>query len=138
MTTQNERFREALERGHSDLFDESRYEAEFFNLSAGTYDSGEVVGQTRSSIGTTNVEIVPPETDTTIETDGTGLSFATSIRLPEDVGLIEDLIPPGEDNRSPTEVEIQDTVDNSTELYQLHAYSDERGSGFVMIRLEEL
>lgn len=138
MANQHDRFRDRLSIRHDGLFANSRYEAEFFNISAGTYDSGEVVGQTRNSIGTTNVEIVPPETDTTIETDGTGLSFATSIRVPEEVSLIDDLIPPGEDNRSPTEVEIQDTVDNSTETYQLHAYSDERGSGFVMIRLEEL
>lgn len=45
---------------------------------------------------------------------------------------------PGDGVTRPTEVEISDSVAGESETYQVHAYSEERGSGFVMIRLEEL
>jgi len=139
MTTQNDRFRETLAREHDDVFGDSRYEAEFFNYSGGSYDPdrGEVTGETRSSIGTAQVELVPPATDTTVDVDGTSFSWDTSIRLPTDTGLVSDFVPLGVDNERPTEVEISDQVEDDTDTYELHAHSEERGSGMVMCRLVE-
>jgi len=191
--------RRTFERVHSDLFESTLYDAEFFSYTNGTYDSGEITGKSRISIGEINVEIVPPATDTTIDIDGTDLSFSTSIRFPLDFddlvvadgetvtinssqkqyfetvtvesggtvdinglltttavdndgtinvqngtlrvldeGFVDSITPPGEDVDKPSEVEITDNIDNSTEIYQAHAYSEEKGSGMVMIRLEEL
>lgn len=138
MTNKNERIRETFERVHDDLFDDATYTAEFFSYSAGTYDSGTQTGRTRESQGSTNCEIVPPASDSTIRRSGTDLSFSTSIRIPLDRTLISNLDWPGEDVKKPSEVEITDNIDNSTETYQVSSYSEERGSGFVMIRLEEL
>jgi hypothetical protein len=47
------------------------------------------------------------------------------------------IVPFGEDNRKPTEVEIVDDVDEESEVYQLDGYSIEKGSGMVMARLRE-
>lgn len=130
------RVRGSFKRAHNDLF-EPNYSAEFFEYTDGTYSAGEISGQTRESVGTTNVEIVPPATDTTIDREGTDLSFSTSIRFPDTDSIIDSLTFPGDGVDKPGEVEIQDDVAGEVEIYQLHAYSEERGSGFVMIRLEE-
>ena len=130
--------RRTFERAHSDLFESTLYDAEFFSYTDGTYDSGEITGKTRESVGTANVELVPPATDTTIDIEGTDLSFSTSIRAPKDDLPLSDIDFPGDDVKTPSEIEIADTVDSSTETYQAHAYSEEKGSGMVMIRLEEL
>jgi hypothetical protein len=45
--------------------------------------------------------------------------------------------PLGEDNERPTEVEISDEVDNDSDVYELHGYSYEKGSGMIMARLVE-
>jgi len=128
----------AFKRTHRDLFSGAGYSVEFFSYTNGTYDSGEITGKTRESVGTAQVEIVPPESDTTIDIEGTNLSFSTSIRLPLEDAPLADIDWPGEDVKKPSEVEISDSVDNSTEVYQANGYSEEQGSGFVMIRLEEL
>lgn len=139
MTTQNERFRETVERLHDGLFDGTRYQAEFFNHSGGSYNpsKGEITGESRTSIGTAQVELVPPGMDTTVDVDGTSFSWDTSIRLPTDTGLVSDFKPLGTDNERPTEVEVSDQVENDTDTYELHGFSEERGSGMVMCRLVE-
>lgn len=196
-----DRVRDSFGRGHADLFSDTRYEAEFFNYSGGSYDpdKGEIVNEGRVSIGTKNVEIVPPAMDTTVRQDGTSFSFDTSIRFPIETNnltvadgesvtisagdtdeyatvtvesggtltvdgtlIVYDTLTDngtvdvngtltilnasnftsaldtlGEDNERPTEVEISDEVDNSTETFELHGYSFEKGSGMVMCRLVE-
>ncbi len=102
------RVRGSLGRAHDDLFEDTEYQAEFYNHSGGSYnpDTGQIEGDTRSKIGSTTVELVPPAMDTTVETDGTSMSWDTSIR-------------------------------SSLTVYELHGYSIERGSGMVMCRLVE-
>jgi len=77
------RVRRTFERAHGDLFTGERYQAEFFNYSAGSYnpDTGDIEGSTRSSIGTEDVEYVPPSIDTSVRVGGTSFSWDTSIRL---------------------------------------------------------
>jgi len=139
MAGQHDRFRQRLDLRHGGLFSDTRYEAEFFNYSGGSYDPdrGEVTGETRSSIGTAQIELVPPGMDTTVDVDGSSFSWDTSIRLPTDTGLVSDFVPLGEANERPTEVEISDQVEGDTDTYELHGYSEERGSGMVMCRLVE-
>lgn len=131
--------RSSYSRAHNDLFETSRYDAEFFNYSSGSYDpnTGEMSGQTRSSIGTVNVEIVPPGQDTTVDVDGTSFGWTTSIRFPEDKSIVGSLTPLGEDSERPTEVELTDQEDGSTERFELHSYTTEIGSGMIMCRLIE-
>jgi len=121
------------------LFDSTRYTAEFFNYSQGTWDpdADEMTGETRSSIGTANVEIVPPAQDSTIDLQGTDISWSTSIRFPEDETITSAFQPLGTENERPTEVEITDQKDGSTETYELHSYTTELGSGMIMCRLQE-
>lgn len=136
--SQWDRVRSSFNRAHSNLFDD-RYSATFYNQSEGSYnpDTGDIEGQTRTSIGTDNVEIVPPAQDSTVDLQGTDFSWTTSIRLPDSVDFEQDLIPLGVDNRKPTEVEVTDTIKNETTVYELHSYTEERGSGMVMCRLTE-
>jgi len=77
--------RDSFERAHADLFD-SRYEVTFYNYSAGDYnpDTGQLENETKSSIGSATVEIVPPAQDTTIDLQGTDVDWTTSIRFPID------------------------------------------------------
>jgi len=85
MPTKWDRFQSGLDRIHEDLFGDTRYIAEFFNYSAGAWDpdNDEMTGETKTSIGTANVEIVPPAQDSTIEVEsGTDVDWSTSIRLP--------------------------------------------------------
>jgi len=114
--------------------------ATFYNYTTGTYDpdSGDMSGQTRTEVATETVEYVPPTMDTTVDVDGTSFSWDTSIRFADSDGVADDLKPLGEDNDKPTEVEIPDTSDGSTTVYQLHGYSIEEGSGMIMCRLVEL
>lgn len=137
--TEWNRVRRSFDRAHYSLFSGSRYTAEFFNYSQGTWDpdNDEFTGENRNSIGTAQIEIVPPAQDSTIEVDGTSLDWTTSIRLPEDETLVSSFVPLGEESERPTEVEIQDTKTDSTELYELHGYTTELGSGFIMCRLVE-
>jgi len=132
--------RRAFDRAHDDLFPGDRYDVAFYNYNSGSYDpdTGEMTGQSRSSIATTNIELVPPAMDTTVSIDGTNFSWDTSARLPEDDAPVSDFVPLGEDNEKPTELDITDTTNNDIDTYQLHGYSPERGSGFVMLRLVEL
>jgi len=61
--------RAAFNRAHGDLFgQQARYVAEFFNYSQGSYDpaEGEMSGQSRSSIGTATVEVIPPTQDSLV------------------------------------------------------------------------
>jgi len=129
-------FRSTVGRIHDDLFD-SRFSAEFFNYSAGTWDpdNDEMTGETRSSIGTANAEIVPPAQDSTIDLQGTDIDWSTSIRFPEDESITSSFKPLGVDNERPTEVEITDHKDDSTTTFELHSYTTEIGSGLIMCRL---
>jgi hypothetical protein len=131
--------RNSFYRAHDDFFVDSQYQATFYNWSTGTYDpdEGDITGQSRSSIGSAQIEIVPPAQDTTVRDDGTSFSFDTSIRLPEDEDFIGDLIPFGEDNERPTEVEIENTKKDAVDNYELQGYTTELGSGFIMCRLVE-
>lgn len=128
--------RSSLGRAHDDLFD-SDYTATFHNHTGGTYDSGEITGETRDQIGQTSVELVPPAMDTTVDTEGTSFSWDTSIRFPDSVGFLGKLTPLGEDSEKPTEVEVSDPVGSDATVYELHGYSTERGSGMIMARLVE-
>lgn len=138
MPSKWDRTRGTFGRIHSDLFDSTPYDCEFFNYSAGTYDpaEGEITGQTRSSIGTIQVEIVPPTMDTSVENEGTSLDWDTSIRFPES-DKPGDLVPLGVDNDRPTEIEITDPEENTTDTFELHGYTYEKGSGMFMCRLVE-
>lgn len=139
MPTKNDLFRATFDRVHEEFFGDSRYSAEFFNYSQGDYDpsTGEIDNETRESIGTKNVEIVPPGMDTSVRQDGTSFSWDTSIRFELDTSFVDELVPLGKDNKRPTEVVLSDEVDNGTDNFELHGYSYEKGSGFVMCRLVE-
>jgi len=133
--------RDSFERAHADLFDGARYEAEFYNYTQGQADfQNDEVLHTRDSdpFATEDVEIVPPAQDSTVELEGTSFGWSTSIRLPESDAAVSEFKPYGEDNQKPTEVEITDQKDDSTEVYQLQSYTTELGSGMIMIRLTEL
>jgi hypothetical protein len=133
------RHQRVFDRKHDDLFTSDSYTATFYNWSSGSYDpdEGDITGQTRSSIGTAQIEIVPPAMDTTVRNDGTSFSFDTSIRIPENESFVSDFKPLGEDNERPTEVEIENTKTNSTDRYELQGYTTELGSGFIMCRIVE-
>lgn len=135
----NDTHRRAFRRAHDDLFSGDTYNAEFFNYSGGTWDpdADEITGESRSSIGTKQVEIVPPAMDTTVDVDGTSFSWDTSIRLESDTSLVANFKPLGDDSDRPTEVEVDEGIENGTTKYQLHGYKEERGSGMVMCRLVE-
>jgi len=66
--------------------------------------------------------------DGTININGTLTILGTNTRG-------ETLIPLGEENREPTEVEITDLKNNDTERFELHSYRLEFGSGMLMCRL---
>lgn len=129
--------RESFERAHDDLFD-APYQAEFINTSQGTRDNltDSYSGENRTSIGTINVEIVPPAMDATVRDTGTSFSWDTSIRFPTE-DKPGDLIPLGEESQQPTDVLITDPEENTTDEFQLHGYSYEKGSGMLMCRLVE-
>lgn len=84
MTSKWDAVQGTFSRVHDDLFPSDEYLVEFFNYSQGTYDpsEGEMTGQSRTSIGTADVEIVPPNMDTSVENTGTDLNWDTSIRFP--------------------------------------------------------
>jgi len=138
MPTKWDRFQSSLERAHDDLFFDGDYEAEFINTSVGTRDnaSDEFTGETETSLGTINVEIVPPGMDTTVRETGTSFSWDTSIRFPTE-NKPGDLVPLGDDNQQPTEVRITDPEEDDTDEFELHGYSYEKGSGMLMCRLVE-
>jgi len=138
----NDTHRRAMHRAHDDLFQSTRYDAEFFNYpdpGAGDYDpdEGTIDEGSRSSEGTFNVEIVPPSQDSSVDTDGTSFSWDTSIRFADDESIVGKLTPLGEDNERPTEVDITDQQTSSSVTYELHSYTTEIGSGFIMCRLVE-
>jgi len=69
MPSKFDRVRESFSRAHTDLFgNQDRYVAEFYNYSQGDYnpDTGDIEGETKSLIGSANVEIVPPAQDSSI------------------------------------------------------------------------
>jgi hypothetical protein len=139
MANKWDRVHSSFDRAHSDLFSLDTYAATFFNISQGTRDNlnDEYTGESRNSIGTIQVELVPPAIDSTVRTEGTSFSWDTSIRFPLDESVVGSLKPYGEDNEQPTEVEIIDDQDNDNETYQLQGYSIEKGSDMVMCRLVE-
>jgi len=131
--------RQSFERAHNDLFDSTRYDAEFFNYTDGEWvpEDDEFTGETRTSIGSTNVELVPPAIDSTVNEEGTSFDWSTSIRSPESDAPVSSFKPLGTDNERPTEVDVTDQKDDSTETYELHGYNNELGSGMIMVRLVE-
>lgn len=135
------RVQASFDRAHDDLFSLEAYTCDFFNYSQGSYDpdTGEMTGQSRDStpFATVQCEIVPPGQDSTVETDGTSFSWTTSIRVPETSAIVGSLVPLGEDAERPTEVEIHDPEDNANDTFELHSYTYEKGSGFIMCRLIE-
>jgi len=139
MPDKNDRVRASFARAHNDLFSGTRYEATFYDYTTGSYDpdTGGKTGETRQELGTENVEIVPPGQDTTIENDGTSFSWTTSIRFPESQSIVGQLTPLGEDSERPTEVELTDQQSGETEVFELHSYTTEIGSGLIMCRLAE-
>lgn len=134
------RVRSNFDRAHSDLFgSQSRYNADFYNYSTGSYDpdEGEMTSQNRSSFATNiTVEIVPPGQDSTVETSGTDFSWTTSIRFP-DQSFVSNIVPLGQDAEKPTEVEITDLKTDSMETFELHSYTTEVGSDMILCRLVE-
>jgi len=138
MSDKWDRFQDSVERQHDNLFGQSEYTATFYNYSGGSYDpnEGTVTGESRTQAGTANVEIVPPAIDSTVRVEGTSFSWDTSIRFPETDDIISELVPLGEDNERPTEVEIDEPVDG-IDTFELHGYKFEKGSGMIMARLVE-
>jgi hypothetical protein len=139
MPSQNDRIRGTFDRFHDDFFSTDRYSAEFFNHTQGTRDNltDDFNGETRESIGTIQVEMVPPSIDSSVRSTGTSFSWDTSIRFPLDESVVGSLLPLGEDNQQATEIEIEDDQDSGIETYELHGYSVEKGSGMVKCRLKE-
>jgi len=94
-----------------------------------TYDSVTVeAGATLTVNGTLVAGTL--DNDGTVDNNGTvnilsGGSFAGT------------LTPLGEDSERPTEVELTDQVNGETELFELHSYTTEVGSGMIMARLQE-
>jgi len=129
--------RTSMERTHSDLYSDG-YTATFYNYTGGSYDpaEGEITGRSRSKTDTVDVELVPPEIDSTVDVDGTEASWSTSIRFPESESITGSLVSLGEESERPTEVEVSD-VDDSVTVYELHGYRRERGSGMLLARLVE-
>jgi len=134
-----DKVRETFTRVHDNLFADSRYSADFYNYTGGSYDpsTGDVGGESRDKFGTENIEIVPPSQDSSTDVDGTSFSWDTSIRFPQTDSIVGNLTPLGTDNDRPTEVEITDQQDSETVIYELHSYNNELGSGFIMARLVE-
>jgi len=132
-----DRVRGSFERGHDDLFNDE-YQAEFINTSVGTRSNVDdsFSGESKTSLGTISVEIVPPAMDTTVRETGTSFSWDISIRFPIDDKPGE-LVPLGDDNQQPTVVKITDPEDNGTDEFELHGYLYEKGSGMLMCRLVE-
>jgi len=132
--------RDTFERAHDGLFDSTRYDATFINTSQGTWDpdNDTMTGESETTIGTVNVEIVPPSQDESIDLQGTDFDWATSIRFPEDKSIVGSLKGLGVDNEQPTQVQITDQQNDETETFQLHSYTTEIGSGMIMCRLQEL
>jgi hypothetical protein len=82
MTSQWDRYSDRLALEHRTSWDFPR--ATFFNYTTGEYDpdTGDMTGQDRELIGELDVELLPPQADSSVEVDGTDLSFDTSIRFP--------------------------------------------------------
>jgi len=134
--------RTSFNRGHTEFFGDGRYTVEFYNWNqpADAYNpqTGEIDNGTRDSIGTSTVEIVPPAQDSTIDVEsGNDVEWSTSIRFPESDAVTSEFQPLGTENERPTEVELTDHKDDSTEVFELHSYTTEIGSGMIMCRLQE-
>jgi len=137
MPSKWDRVKDSFGRAHADLFS-ADYEAEFVNTSLGTRDNAtdSFSGETETSLGTIEVEIVPPAMDTTVRETGTSFSWDTTIRFPTE-DKPGDLVPLGEENRQTTEVIISDPEESEGDEFELHGYSYEKGSGVLRCRLVE-
>lgn len=137
MTSKWDMVQAGFERSHDNLFS-GEYDAEFINTSQGTRDNkaDTFTGETETSLGTIQVEQVPPGMDTTVQNTGTSVSWDTSIRFPIDDKPGE-LKPLGEDNERPTKVVLSDPVDGGSDTFELHGYTYEKGSNMVLCRLVE-
>jgi len=125
-------FRSSLGRVHDDM---GYPTATVENWTGATLDkSGDMTGGTWESIGTIDVELVPPSIDSSVSIEsGTELGFDTSLRAPQsDVdALSQDLVPYGEDAEKPTRITVEGTT------YELQGNRPEDGSGMVMLRVTE-
>lgn len=132
MSSKWDRVRGSFGRAHDDFEFPT---AEFENYTGKSYDpsTGEMSGSF-TSIGSIDVEFVPPPVDATISTEGTSLDFDTSIRAPENDfdELSEDIVVYGEDSDKPTRVTVEGTT------YEVQGNPPEHGSGMTMLRLTEL
>ena len=107
--------------------------AEFLNYNETGLEKGNVVGSYQS-IGTLDVEFVPPTSDSTVDEQGTHDDFSTRIRVPtSDLDeLDESLIAYGADDQKPTRVDVEN------ENYEIQAILPEEGSGMTHLPLIEL
>ena len=107
--------------------------ADFSNWTSSGLEDGQPTGS-YSSIGSIDVEFVPPAADSTVDTEGTHLGFSTSIRAPEQDfdELDESLVQYGEDNEKPTRVEARG------ETYEVQSVVPEDGSRMSLVRLTEV
>jgi len=130
MPTKWDRFRDTLNRAHRDFEFPT---AEFLNYNETGLEKGNVVGSYQS-IGTLDVEFVPPTSDSTVDEQGTHDDFSTRIRVPtSDLDeLDESLIAYGADDQKPTRVDIE------AENYEIQAILPENGSGMTHLPLIEL
>jgi hypothetical protein len=127
-----DRVRGTFDRAHAD-FEFPTATFENYENSVYNPNTGEVDG-TWATIGSIDVEFVPPSVDATINTEGTGLDFDTSIRMPEND--LDELTGPinvyGENAEYPTRVTVEGTK------YEVQGNPPEHGSGMTMLRLTEL
>lgn len=135
-----ERHQRVFKRLHNDLFEDSSYDADFYNTTSDSWDpDADDMNTTRDSspFATIEVEYIPPTMDSTIDIDGSSFSWDTSIRFPSGDINQGNLNPAGEDAEKVTEVEIDDPVEGDTVVYELHSYTVETGSNMTMCRLVE-
>jgi len=130
MSSKWDGFRDGLGRIHDDFEFPT---ADFSNYTETGLEDGQPTGS-YSSIGSIDVEFVPPAADSTVDTEGTHLGFSTSIRAPEQDfdELSEELVQYGEDNQKPTRVEARG------ETYEVQSVVPEDGSRMSLVRLTEV
>jgi len=130
MTSKWGRFRDTLERAH-ESFEFPAVEFKNYNKD-GQIVNGNLSGS-YESIGSIDVEFVPPGTDTSVDAEGTHQDFTTSIRVPKpDLNeLAGDIQEYGDGDERPTRVEAEGVG------YEVRSVVPEDGSNMVLIRLME-
>jgi hypothetical protein len=127
-----ERVQSSFKRAHDDLFFEEGYDADFYSYDE-TYDSAnDEWSVTRNSVGTTNIELTPPNVNLSVDADGTSNGLDAIARLPEDDSVLTSIETYSDDNEQASELEIQG------ETYIIQGTRIEEGSGFTMLELVEV